>query len=143
MLAIRPTKALFSLCAVVAASLFLTACGNGVGTSMSASTSTGTSVSAPSGSSPPPASPTTGSANLSWSVPTQNTDGTPLTDLAGYHIYYGTTEGVWTSTVTVMDATETTYVVSGLSHGTYYFTVAAFNSEGTDSPESNVGSKTI
>src|SRR5579862_8906604 len=120
MLAIRSAKALFSLSALVAAGLLLTACGNGVGTSPS--TSTGTSVSPPTGSSspPPPTSPTTGSANLAWSVPTENTDGTPLTDLAGYHIYYGTTEGVWTSTVTVMDATETTYVVSGLSHGTYY-----------------------
>jgi hypothetical protein len=103
----------------------------------------GASVSPPTGSSPPPTSPTSGSASLSWSVPTQNTDGTPLTDLAGYHIYYGTTEGVWTSTVTVMDASETSYIVSGLSHGTYFFTVAAFNSEGMDSPDSNVGSKTI
>jgi hypothetical protein len=76
-------------------------------------------------------------------VPTQNTDGTPLTDLAGYHIYYGTTQGVWTSTVTIMDASETSYVVSGLSPGTYYFAVTAFNAEGVDSPDSNVGSKTI
>ena len=32
----------------------------------------------------------TGSAALSWAVPTENTDGTPLTNLAGYQIYYGT-----------------------------------------------------
>src|SRR5580698_8272340 len=38
----------------------------------------------------PPAGPATGSATLSWTVPTENTNGTPLTNLAGYHIYYGT-----------------------------------------------------
>lgn len=91
----------------------------------------------------PPASPSTGSATLSWTEPTENTNGTPLTDLAGYHIYYGTSAGAWTSTITILDATETSYVVSGLATGTYYFAVVAFNSEGIDSADSNVGSKTI
>jgi len=91
----------------------------------------------------PPTGAATGSATLSWTAPTENTDGSPLTDLAGYHIYYGTSAGAWTSTVTVLEATETTYVVSGLAPGTYYFAVVAFNSEGVDSADSNVGSKTI
>jgi hypothetical protein len=91
----------------------------------------------------PPASPATGAATLSWTVPTVNTDGTPLTNLAGYHIYYGTSAGAWTSTITVLEATETSYVVSGLAPGTYYFAVVAFNTAGDDSPQSNVGSKTI
>jgi hypothetical protein len=90
-----------------------------------------------------PAGPATGSATLSWTPPTENTNGTPVTDLAGYHIYYGTTEGAWTSTITVLEATETSYVVSGLAPGTYYFAVVAFNTAGEDSPESNVASKTI
>jgi hypothetical protein len=76
-------------------------------------------------------------------VPTENTDGTPLTDLAGYHIYYGTTAGAWTSTVVISVATETSYVVSGLAPGTYYFAIVAFNTAGEDSPQSNIGSKTI
>ena len=91
----------------------------------------------------PPASPATGSATLSWTPPTQNTNGTPVTDLAGYHIYYGTTEGAWTSTITVLEATETSYVVSGLAPGTYYFAIVAFNTAGDDSTQSNVASKTI
>lgn len=90
-----------------------------------------------------PASPATGSATLSWTAPTENIDGSQLTDLAGYHIYYGTSTGNWTSTITVLDATQTTYVVSALASGTYYFAVVAFNSEGVDSADSNVGSKTI
>ena len=76
-------------------------------------------------------------------MPTENTDGSQLTDLAGYHIYYGTSAGAWTSTITVLDAAETSYVVSGLASGTYYFAIVAFNSEGVDSADSNMGSKTI
>ena len=91
----------------------------------------------------PPAGPATGSATLSWTVPTENTNGTPLTNLAGYHIYYGTSAGAWTTTITVLEATETSYVVSGLAPGTYYFAIVAFNTAGEDSPQSNVGSKTI
>jgi len=34
-----------------------------------------------------------GSALLSWNAPSTNEDGTPLTDLAGYKIYYGTATG--------------------------------------------------
>jgi hypothetical protein len=143
MVAIRSLKA---VCALAIMGLLLTGCGNGVGTSPSTSTTSGTSVpTSPTTPSSPsaPASPAAGSATLSWSVPTENTNGTPLTDLAGYHIYYGTTKGIWTSTITVLDASETSHVVSGLSPGTYYFTVTAFNSEGMDSPDSNIGSKTI
>ena len=160
---IRCFNAFLSLSAVVAAGLLLTGCGNGVGVSPASAAA----ASAPPSTSPTPApsptptpaptpaptptpsptpaptNPSTGSANLSWSVPTQNTDGTPLTDLAGYHIYYGTSAGTWTSTITVSEATETSYVVAGLAKGTYYFAIVAFNSEGDDSPQSNIESKTI
>jgi hypothetical protein len=138
--AIRPLKLLLSVAAPLVAGLILTACGNGVGVAPATSS---VAAAVPTAPPPPPASPATGSVSLAWSAPTENTDGTPLTDLAGYHIYYGTAEGAWTSTITVLDASETSYVVNGLAPGTYYFTVVAFNSEGNDSPESNVGSKTI
>lgn len=90
-------------------------------------------------SSPPPA----GAATLSWAAPTQNTDGSPVTGLAGYHIYYGTDESAPSQTVTVAGAAATTYVVQGLTPGTYYFTVVAYNTSGIDSPDSNVAVKTI
>jgi Fibronectin type III domain len=85
----------------------------------------------------------TGSASLSWTAPTQNTDGTPIVGLAGYHIYYGTSAGAMTTTVTLTDPTETSYVVSGLAPGTYYFSIVAYNTAGMDSSESNTTSKTI
>ena len=33
----------------------------------------------------------TGSVTLAWDAPTTNLDGTPLTALAGYKVYYGRT----------------------------------------------------
>ena len=57
----------------------------------------------------------TGSATLTWTEPTENTDGTPITGLAGYHIYYGTSQAALSTTITVASPTETTFVVSGLA----------------------------
>lgn len=92
---------------------------------------------------PPSPPPATGTATLSWDAPILNTDGTALTDLAGYKIYYGTSATALTQQVSISGASTTTYVVSGLPTGTYYFAVTAFASDGTESASSNVGSKTI
>jgi hypothetical protein len=86
---------------------------------------------------------TTGSASLAWSAPTENTDGTPLTDLAGYTIHYGTSASALTQTVQLASPGATSYVVSNLSAGTYYFAVSAYSTAGTQSAESAVGSKTL
>jgi hypothetical protein len=92
----------------------------------------------------PPSPPAgTGIATLTWTAPTTNTDGTALTDLAGYHIYYGTSAEALTQEVDVPGAVTTTYEISGLNSGTYYFSVTAYSSIGIESAESNVGSKTI
>jgi putative Ig domain-containing protein len=85
----------------------------------------------------------TGSASLAWAAPTHNTDGSPITGLAGYHIYYGTDQSAPSQTVDVPGATATSYVVQALAPGTYYFTVVAYNSLGVDSTDSNVAVKTI
>jgi hypothetical protein len=85
----------------------------------------------------------TGSATLSWMPPTQNTDGTPLTNLAGYRVYWGPAVGNYTSSVTLNTAGLTSYVVSNLAPGTYYFAVSALNSGGLESALSNSALKTI
>jgi hypothetical protein len=90
-----------------------------------------------------PQSGTTGSVKLSWAAPTENTDGTPVTNLAGYHIYYGTSTDELTMSIDVVGATSTTYLVEGLLDGTYYFSVLAYNTEGADSGRSNITNKTI
>jgi Putative Ig domain len=84
-----------------------------------------------------------GSATLAWVPPTTNTNGTPLTDLAGYVISYGTSPNALTETIKVTSATATGYTVQNLAAGTWYFTVAAYTSEGTQSAPSDTASTTI
>jgi hypothetical protein len=86
---------------------------------------------------------TTGSASLSWDAVTQNTDGTTLTDLAGYTIYYGTSSDALTQTIQLNSPAGTSDVVGNLGAGTYYFAVAAYTTTGTQGILSAVGSKTI
>jgi hypothetical protein len=86
---------------------------------------------------------TNGTATLTWVAPTQNTDGTPVTTLSGYHIYYGTAPGALTQSIAISGATTTSYEITGLSSGTWYFAVAADAADGTESAPSNIGSKTI
>jgi len=84
----------------------------------------------------------TGSALLSWTPPTQNTDGSPLTDLDGYKIYWGSAPGSYSNSTTV-GAGLTSYMVEGLTPGTWYFAATAVNSTAIESTFSNVASKTI
>ncbi|MEW6571242.1 MAG: SBBP repeat-containing protein [Nitrospirota bacterium] len=83
-----------------------------------------------------------GTATLLWEAPTTNADGTPLTDLSGYNVYYGTSSLVYNQVVNVGNAT--THTVNNLESGlTYYFAVTAYDSSGNESQYSNEVSKTI
>ena len=95
--------------------------------------------------SPPPPSPppTSGTATLSWLAPTTDTDGAPLTDLAGYRIYYGTSAGALSDTIPLTSVGLQTYVIPNLSPGTWYFAVKAVASTGVESALSVIVSKTI
>jgi Fibronectin type III domain len=86
---------------------------------------------------------TNGTATLSWNAPTTNTDGTPVTALAGYHIYYGATQGAMTQSFAVNGAGTSSYEITGLTAGTWYFSVTADAADGTEGPPSDIGSKTI
>ena len=83
-----------------------------------------------------------GNATVSWTAPTANTDGSALTDLAGYRIYYGTNSNALNEVVPVSNGV-TTYVVEGLTSGTWYFAVRAYTATGAESALSNIASKTI
>jgi hypothetical protein len=101
-----------------------------------------------SASAPPPAlsgggTPGNKTADVSWTPPTTNTNGSALTDLAGYIIYYGTSNGKLNQTINVPSAGTTNYVVPGLTTGTWYFAVAAYTNTGLESTLSSVASKTI
>ncbi len=84
-----------------------------------------------------------GSATLSWNAPTERTDGSPLTDLAGYKFYWGKSAGDYVQSVTVMNPGLTTYVIDGLTPATWYFAATAIDSNGIESQFSNQASKTI
>ena len=84
-----------------------------------------------------------GTADVSWTPPTTNTDGSTLTNLAGYNIYYGTSPNALNQQVQVTNVGVTNYVINGLTTGTWYFAVTAYTSTGTESSLSNVASKTI
>jgi Putative Ig domain len=84
-----------------------------------------------------------GSATLSWVAPTENTNGTPLTNLAGYRIYYGTSATAMTQSMQVTNPGIVTYQVSNLSPATWYFSIRAYTSANVESDASTVASKTI
>lgn len=84
-----------------------------------------------------------GSAALKWTPVTRNTNGSALTDLAGYHVHYGTSPNAMNTVVILASPTMTSYVVGNLSSGTWYFGIAAYTTTGVESAMSNVGSKTI
>ncbi len=89
----------------------------------------------------PNPAPVTGTASLSWSAPTQNADGSSLSDLNGYHVYFGTKPGVYTTQVDVGKATS--HDVDQLTAGTYYFSVTAYDASSNESDFSNEVSKTV
>jgi hypothetical protein len=83
----------------------------------------------------PPAQPTssTGSATLDWMPPTENVDGSILTNLAGYTVYYGTSAGNLTQSVKITNPGLTAYTMTNLPSGTWYFAVTAYSSAGVES----------
>ncbi|HEY7641853.1 MAG TPA: putative Ig domain-containing protein [Steroidobacteraceae bacterium] len=83
-----------------------------------------------------------GRATLSWTAPTENTDGSTLS-LSGYRIRYGTSANSLTSTIVIENASVTTYVVEDLAPSTWYFAVTAVSSNGAESAYSNVANKQI
>ena len=89
----------------------------------------------------PPAS--VASATLSWEAPTENEDGSPLTDLAGFKIYYGNSPDALNQAVSIAGSTTLTYTVASLTQGIWYFAIAALSASGTESAQSATVSKTV
>src|SRR5262249_32768130 len=81
-------------------------------------------------------------AALSWTAPTQNTDGSALTNLAGYKVYWGPSSRNYTQNASVNGASATSFTAS-LTPGTWFFATTAFDSTGAESAKSNEVSKTV
>ena len=85
----------------------------------------------------------TGSALLIWVPPTENSDGSPLTDLAGFKVYWGTSQGSYPNNILLSQSGLASHRVENLASDTYYFAVTAFNNAGVESGFSNVASITL
>jgi hypothetical protein len=85
-----------------------------------------------------------GTLDVSWTAPTSNEDGSPLTDLASYRVYYGSTSTPCPgssysefASPSASPAAGDTVVASltGLTAGvTYYVSVTAVDGSGNESP---------
>ena len=89
---------------------------------------------------PPPVS---SKAELNWTAPTQNEDGSALTNLAGYKVRYGQALGALDKVLDVPSAATTRVIIDGLTAGTWYFTVASYTNTGVESAPTGAVSKTI
>jgi hypothetical protein len=73
---------------------------------------------------------------LTWKAPTSNADGSQLTDLSGFLVYYGTASRNYMNSVDV--GTSTSYSINLNAPGaTYYFAVKAYDAYGNLSDFSN------
>jgi len=86
---------------------------------------------------------TDNTATLTWTAPTQNTDGTPLTDLAGFKVHYGATSGSYSVINDYPDPNQTTAVITPLTPGMWFFVATAYNAIGTESDFSGEVSKLL
>jgi hypothetical protein len=85
-----------------------------------------------------------GVAAVSWIAPTHNTDGSKITDLVGYTIFYGTNPDNMIQSIQVRDPGATSYTIKTLDSGTtYYFSVVAYTAAGTRGGASATVSKKI
>jgi len=82
-------------------------------------------------------------AALSWEPPTERADGTPLTDLASYRVYWSTSPDDFANSVTISNPGITSYLIEQLTPATWYFAATAFASAGFESRFSNIAAKVV
>ena len=83
--------------------------------------------------------------NLSWNAPVEREDGTPISmaEIAGYRVYYGTSQGNYTNEVNINNSSTMQVTLSNLSSGTYYIVMTTFDVDGRESAYSQVVIKNI
>jgi len=128
-------KAMSHLSLIAVFTVMITGCGGGVSVDSQAANGGGPVASSP------PATPPSSSRQLLWDAPTTNADGTALTDLAGYKIYYGASPGSYSIVVDVGNTTS--YDFTNLPTGTYYFVITAYDTSNNESSYSNEVIKTL
>jgi putative Ig domain-containing protein len=74
---------------------------------------------------------------LAWTPPTENVDGSALTDLSGYKIHYGDSPQTYSETIAVTNPGLTRFALESLPAGTHYVAMTAYNSVGAESDYSD------
>jgi hypothetical protein len=137
------SKKVFALLFVFLFIIILAGCGGGGSndpTLTSSNSQSGGGTGETGGSADTGGGSATGVASLTWIAPTTNPDGTQITDLMGFKVYYGTASRTYTHTIDVQNVTS--YTINNLPAGTYYFAITAYYSVG-NSDYSNEISKTV
>ena len=83
------------------------------------------------------------SAKVAWAAPKANADGSALSDLAGFRVYYGNAPGRYSQSVYVNNPAASSYTLVNLTPGTWYIVVKAVDTSGNESAPSPEVSKTI
>lgn len=123
-------KTLFAVALSLLCLYFVSGCGSGSGENSIYPGTNGTTSDASLG----------GFVSLAWDAPVSS-DGTPVANVAGYTVYYGTSSGSYDNKVN--NAKLTSCTIRGLTPGTYYIAVRCYDSAGTESSFSNEVTKTV
>jgi hypothetical protein len=90
-----------------------------------------------------PTASMTGTAQLTWQAPQTRTDGSPLINLSAYRIHYGVEPDQLRCRILVEDPKATTWKVTALPPGKWYFAVVSVDGAGVESELSGIVSKRI
>jgi hypothetical protein len=73
-------------------------------------------------------------------APSAREDDNPisLSEIAGYKIYYGTTQGNYNNSIDINDSSATGHTFKDLPAGTHYFVITTKDTEGRESQHSTV-----
>ena len=87
---------------------------------------------------------TIASVTLQWVAPTTWIDNSPLSlsEISGYHVYYGTSATDTPNTVNINDGSATQYTIT-LPTGSYYFRISSISNNGVEGPMSTAIQTTI
>ena len=123
---------LLRTCAVLPMLMGLYACGGG-GTDAVSGGPTAQNVGSPTQNTGPAG--VTGSTTLNWTAPAARSDGSSLAlaDIGGYRIFYGSTSGSYSHQLDVTDPTATSFTLTDVPVGTYYFVMTAYDNSGRES----------
>ena len=73
--------------------------------------------------------------SLSWVAPSEREDNTGilLSEIGGYKVYYGSTQGSYSNSVEINDASAASHILRNFTTGTYYFVMTTYDRDGQGS----------